>query len=178
MDYHLSDDTEAENSRNGYGRKSVSTGTEKIEIAVPRDRAGSFDPQLIAKRQRRFPGFDDKIITHYHSDSRSEVVTARSPPIACRSARKGPPCSMALSSGLDQILCSHRNRYRTYAVHGWLQVYIVSPARLQHLPQSHLASHPHKIIPESFRNGILASIRKEPFIFYYRLLHVLSFLFF
>ncbi|BAJ82996.1 putative transposase (plasmid) [Acidiphilium multivorum AIU301] len=55
MDYHLSDEAEAENSRNGYGRKSVSTGTGKIEIAIPRDRAGSFDPQLIAKYQRRFP---------------------------------------------------------------------------------------------------------------------------
>ncbi|UNC16438.1 IS256 family transposase (plasmid) [Acidiphilium multivorum] len=65
MDYHLSDEAEAENSRNGYGRKSVSTGTGKIEIAIPRDRAGSFDPQLIAKYQRRFPGFDDKIISMY-----------------------------------------------------------------------------------------------------------------
>ena len=111
MDYHVGDSAEAENSRNGYGRKSGSTGTGKIEIAIPRDRAGSFDPQRIAKYQRRFPGFDDKIITHYHSDSGSEVVTARSPPIACRSARKGPPCSMALSSGLDQILCSHCKRY-------------------------------------------------------------------
>ena len=65
MDYHLSDEAEVENSRNGYGRKSVSTGTGKIEIAIPRDRAGSFDPQLIAKYQRRFPGFDDKIISMY-----------------------------------------------------------------------------------------------------------------
>ena len=65
MDYHLSDEAEAENSRNGYGRKSASTGTGKIEIAIPRDRAGSFDPQLIAKYQRRFPGFDDKIISMY-----------------------------------------------------------------------------------------------------------------
>ncbi|ABQ28996.1 IS256 family transposase [Acidiphilium cryptum] len=65
MDYHLSDEAEAENSRNGYGRKSVLTGTGKIEIAIPRDRAGSFDPQLIAKYQRRFPGFDDKIISMY-----------------------------------------------------------------------------------------------------------------
>ena len=46
MDYHLGNNTEAENSRNGYGRKAVSTGTGKIEIVVPRDRAGSFDPQL------------------------------------------------------------------------------------------------------------------------------------
>ena len=33
----------------------------KIEMAVPRDRQANFDPQLIAKYQRRFPGFDDKI---------------------------------------------------------------------------------------------------------------------
>jgi putative transposase len=56
MDYHLSDEAAVENSRNGYGRKSVLTGMGKIEIAVPRDRAGSFDPQLIAKYQRRFRG--------------------------------------------------------------------------------------------------------------------------
>ena len=43
----------------------MSTGTGKIEIAVPRDRAGSFDPQLIAKYRRRFPGFDDTIISMY-----------------------------------------------------------------------------------------------------------------
>ena len=65
MDYHVGDSAEGENSRNGYGRKSGSTGTGKIEIAIPRDRAGSFDPQLIAKYQRRFPGFDDKIISMY-----------------------------------------------------------------------------------------------------------------
>ncbi|WP_236656256.1 IS256 family transposase [Acidiphilium sp. C61] len=65
MDYHLSDEAEGENSHNGYGRKSASTGTGKIEIAIPRDRAGSFDPQLIAKYQRRFPGFDDKITSMY-----------------------------------------------------------------------------------------------------------------
>jgi putative transposase len=44
----------------GYGRKTVVTDTGKIDIDVPRDRQGSFDPQLIAKYQRRFPGFDDK----------------------------------------------------------------------------------------------------------------------
>ena len=53
------------NSRNGYGRKTVTTGTGKIELEIPRDRAGSFDPALIAKYQRRFPGFDEKIISMY-----------------------------------------------------------------------------------------------------------------
>jgi len=55
MDYHLGSDDQAGNSRNGYGRKTVITDTGKIDIDVPRDRSGSFDPQLITKYQRRFP---------------------------------------------------------------------------------------------------------------------------
>ena len=65
MDHHLAGEEEASNSRNGYGRKSVLTDTGKIELEVPRDRQSSFDPQLIAKYQRRFPGFDDKIVSMY-----------------------------------------------------------------------------------------------------------------
>ena len=53
------------NHRNGYSKKSVLTATSKVTLAVPRDRAGTFDPQLIAKYQRRFPDFDDKIISMY-----------------------------------------------------------------------------------------------------------------
>ncbi len=64
MDHHLSG-KEADNSRNGYGKKTVLTDTGKIELEVPRDRQSSFDPQLIAKYQRRFPGFDDKIVSMY-----------------------------------------------------------------------------------------------------------------
>lgn len=65
MDHHLASDDEAGNSRNGYGAKTVLTDTGKLEIAVPRDRQASFDPKLIGKYQRRFPGFDDKIISMY-----------------------------------------------------------------------------------------------------------------
>lgn len=64
MDHHLANG-EPGNSRNGYGRKTVTTGTGKFELEIPRDRAGSFDPALIAKYQRRFPGFDEKIISMY-----------------------------------------------------------------------------------------------------------------
>src|SRR5579863_7654151 len=53
------------NHRNGYSKKSVLTGTSKMTLAVPRDRAGTFDPKLIAKYQRRFPDFDEKIISMY-----------------------------------------------------------------------------------------------------------------
>ncbi|WP_029007244.1 IS256 family transposase [Azospirillum halopraeferens] len=65
MDHHLSSDDEAGNSRNGYGRKTVVTDTGKVELEIPRDRRATFDPQLIAKYQRRFPGFDDKIVSMY-----------------------------------------------------------------------------------------------------------------
>ncbi|TCK16751.1 mutator family transposase [Ancylobacter aquaticus] len=64
MDHHLAGD-EAGNSRNGYGRKTVTTETGRIELDIPRDRQATFDPQLIAKYQRRFPGFDDKIVSMY-----------------------------------------------------------------------------------------------------------------
>src|ERR1041384_1724126 len=64
MDHHLAGE-EPGNRRNGYGKKTVITDTGQIELEVPRDRQARFDPQLIAKYQRRFPGFDDKIISMY-----------------------------------------------------------------------------------------------------------------
>lgn len=65
MDHYLAGEEGAGNTRNGYGRKTVTTESGKLEIDVPRDRQSSFDPQLIAKYQRRFPGFDDKIVSMY-----------------------------------------------------------------------------------------------------------------
>jgi putative transposase len=63
MDQHLA--SGEGNSRNGYGGKTVLTGTGKIALEIPRDRLSTFDPQLIAKYQRRFPGFDEKIVSMY-----------------------------------------------------------------------------------------------------------------
>lgn len=74
MDHHL-DSGVAGNSRNGYGRKSVITDTGTIEIEVPRDRQSTFDPQLIAKYQRRFPGFDDKIVSMYARGMSTREIT-------------------------------------------------------------------------------------------------------
>jgi putative transposase len=53
------------NGRNGYGAKTVLTGTGTLDLQVPRDRLATFDPQLIAKYQRRSPGFDEKIVSMY-----------------------------------------------------------------------------------------------------------------
>lgn len=70
MDHHLAQEAESEglnrgNHRNGYSKKRVLTDTAKLEIDIPRDREGTFEPALIAKYQRRFPGFDGKIISMY-----------------------------------------------------------------------------------------------------------------
>ncbi len=53
------------NSRNGTNKKTLLTGNGKLPITVPRDRAGTFEPQLVRKHQRRLEGFDDKVISLY-----------------------------------------------------------------------------------------------------------------
>jgi len=53
------------NSRNGHGKKRVKGNDGEVTIDVPRDRDASFEPKIIKKGQRRFDGFDDKIISMY-----------------------------------------------------------------------------------------------------------------
>src|SRR5258705_3482028 len=53
------------NHRNGTGSKTVLTDDGPLALAVPRDRDGSFEPRLIGKHERRFTGFDDKVVALY-----------------------------------------------------------------------------------------------------------------
>ena len=62
---HASEGRNTGNSRNGKGEKTVHTESGSVEIEVPRDRAGTFDPKLVRKRQRRLEGFDDKVLSLY-----------------------------------------------------------------------------------------------------------------
>ena len=55
----------ATNHRNGKSGKTVLTDDGPLRIEVPRDREGEFEPKLIGKHERRFTGFDDKIIAMY-----------------------------------------------------------------------------------------------------------------
>ena len=57
--------SEASNHRNGASGKTVLTEEGPLRIDVPRDRQGSFEPLLIPKHERRFTGFDDKIVAMY-----------------------------------------------------------------------------------------------------------------
>ena len=51
------------NSRNGHRAKTVITDTGPVDITVPRDRDSSFEPKIVAKRQRRLTGVDDMVIS-------------------------------------------------------------------------------------------------------------------
>lgn len=67
MDVHLAQEADAglQNHRNGSSAKTVLTPDGTLELSIPRDRHGRFDPALIGKYRRRFPGFDEKIIALY-----------------------------------------------------------------------------------------------------------------
>lgn len=69
LDDHLGFDkheqSESDNNRNGVTHKTLQTEGGQFELATPRDRAGSFEPQLVKKHQRRFTSMDDKILFLY-----------------------------------------------------------------------------------------------------------------
>jgi len=62
---HSQDGNNSGNSRNGKGKKTLKGSRGILPVEVPRDRNGTFDPQLIKKHQTRFDGFDEKIISMY-----------------------------------------------------------------------------------------------------------------
>ena len=78
MEVHLSREEESGsgNHRNGHNRKRVLTGTGSLEVAVPRDRAGRFEPQLIEKWARRLPGFDEKVLALYAGGMTTREIRA------------------------------------------------------------------------------------------------------
>lgn len=53
------------NSRNGHSAKTVLTEDGELDLSVPRDRAGTFEPRLVAKGQTRLDGFDGKVVSLY-----------------------------------------------------------------------------------------------------------------
>ncbi|MCH7510278.1 MAG: IS256 family transposase [Proteobacteria bacterium] len=69
LDDHLGFDkheqSDSDNQRNGVTYKTLQTEDGQFELATPRDRAGSFEPQLVKKHQRRFTSMDDKILFLY-----------------------------------------------------------------------------------------------------------------
>ena len=66
LTHHLAnEDTTSKNHRNGTTPKKVLAPGGELHLDIPRDRLSSFEPQLVAKGQRRMPGFDDQVISMY-----------------------------------------------------------------------------------------------------------------
>ncbi|BET38966.1 IS256 family transposase [Spiroplasma ixodetis] len=65
LGYEKNQHNNSDNARNGINSKKLITQQGKIEINVPRDRNSNFDPVIVAKRQRRFDGFDQQVLSLY-----------------------------------------------------------------------------------------------------------------
>ena len=67
---------ETTNSRNGYGKKSVATSMGEVELAVPRDRNGEFEPQIIQKRQNKtISDLEEKVLSMYAKGMTTEDIS-------------------------------------------------------------------------------------------------------
>ena len=80
LDDHLGYDkhqqSSSDNTRNGYGSKTVKTEDGQFELSTPRDRDGSFEPQLVKKHQTRFTSMDDKILSLYAKGMTTREIVA------------------------------------------------------------------------------------------------------
>ena len=102
---------DTENSRNGHSRKTIKTSAGEVEIAVPRDRNGEFEPRLVKKNETTLSGdIEEKIISMYAKWTdlfenttmvaalidrltfRSHVLDMNGDSYRLRSALQGKPC--------------------------------------------------------------------------------------
>ena len=65
LGYDKGDERAGDNARNGSTPKTLITEAGKVAVRVPRDRDGSFEPELVRKHQRRLEGFDERILALY-----------------------------------------------------------------------------------------------------------------
>jgi putative transposase len=84
LNHHLAHDepppdanSERRNSRNGYSKKTVQSTQGDLDLAIPRDRNGDFEPILVPKHQRRLSGLDEKILALYARGSSTRDISAQ-----------------------------------------------------------------------------------------------------
>lgn len=79
LNHHLLNQGEEErsNSRNGHSKKTVQSEQGEMELSIPRDRNGSFEPVLVPKHQRRIAGLDEKIVSLYARGMSTRDISAQ-----------------------------------------------------------------------------------------------------
>ena len=80
LDDHLGYDkhekSSVKNSRNGTSKKTLKTEDGHVDVSIPRDRDGSFEPELVKKHQTRFTSMDDKILSLYAKGMTTREIVA------------------------------------------------------------------------------------------------------
>jgi len=76
LGYGMHQNSDNPNSRNGYSSKTLLTEDGEFDVAVPRDRDSSFEPQLVKKHQRRFTTMDEKILCLYAKGMTTREIVA------------------------------------------------------------------------------------------------------
>ena len=97
------------NSRNGYSKKSLLTQSGSVDISIPRDRESSFAPQIIAKGQRRLPGFEDKILSMYARGMTTREIQGHLEDIYS-GAKVSPALISRITDGVKQEVIQWQNR--------------------------------------------------------------------
>ena len=81
LNHHLrsdgSDEEAAANSRNGSSKKTIQSEDGELDLSIPRDRNGSFEPILVPKHQRRIAGLDEKILALYARGNSTRDISAQ-----------------------------------------------------------------------------------------------------
>ena len=89
------------NSRNGTTPKMVSSEIGDVDLAVPRDRNGTFTPQLVPKGSRRLGGLDEMIISLYAGIHRQhDLIDAGQPPLPLGHDHRARSCPVRSRGGL------------------------------------------------------------------------------
>ena len=89
------------NARNGRSRKTLKGAQGELEIAVPRDRQASFEPQLIQKHQTRLEGFEDKILALYARGMTTRDIQAQVQDLKVRENQRVLNKALYLALGVD-----------------------------------------------------------------------------
>ncbi|KEJ50678.1 transposase, Mutator family protein, partial [Escherichia coli 3-020-07_S3_C2] len=76
LEYEKNQSRPGANSRNGYSTKTVITGDGPLELRTPRDRDGTFEPQLVKKNQTRITGMDSQILSLYAKGMTTREIAA------------------------------------------------------------------------------------------------------
>ncbi|KEJ53683.1 transposase, Mutator family protein [Escherichia coli 3-020-07_S3_C2] len=76
LEYEKNQSRPGANSRNGYSTKTVITGDGPLELRTPRDRDGTFEPQLVKKNQTRITGMDSQILSLYAKGMTAREIAA------------------------------------------------------------------------------------------------------